>query len=313
VIALYNRQGFTAVSKTDANGESRMVFGNARDILKALSQEEQRLLEVRDASEQADSRNAERLLVFGSVLAAMLLVIASYMATREMKQRRQAELALREITRLQNAIFSSANYAIISVAVDGLVKTFNPAAERMLGYSAAEVVGKATGMLWRDPQEVAAQAEKLSRELGRPIKPDVQALLARASSDKAEEFEVTYIRKDGSCFPVLVSLTTLTDETGAVAGYLGIVADITERKKYELEREKLIAELQGALAEVKTLSGMIPICSWCKSIRSDKGYWQTVEQYVGTHTDATFSHGMCPSCAEKFKADILKTNPAKST
>jgi PAS domain S-box-containing protein len=312
VIDLYNRLGFAGVSKTDVNGESRMVFGNARNILRAFSQEEQRLLNVRDALEQADSHNTERLLIFGSVLAAMLLLLASYMAAHEMKQRRQAELTLREITLLQNAILSSANYAIISVAVDGIVKTFNPAAERMLGYSAAEVVGKATGMLWRDPQEVAMQAEKLTRQLGRPIKPDVQTLLARASSGKAEEFEVTYIRKDGSRFPVFVSLTTLADETGAVTGYLGVVADITERKDHELEREKMIAELQSALAEVKTLSGMIPICGWCKSVRTDKGFWQTVEQYVGTYTDATFSHGICPSCAEKFKDDIYKDNTDES-
>jgi hypothetical protein len=87
--------------------------------------------------------------------------------------------------------------------------------------------------------------------------------------------------------------------------------DITERKQHEAEREKLITELKAALAEVKTLSGMIPICGWCKSVRSDQGYWQSVEQYVRSHTDATFSHGMCPSCTEKFKADILKGNPAK--
>jgi CHASE3 domain sensor protein len=165
VITLYDRQGFAAVSKTDANGESRMIFGNARDIMKAFSQEEQRLLGLRDALEQADSHNAASLLIFGSVLAAVLLVIANYMASRELLQ----------------------------------------------------------------------------------------------------------------------------------------------RQRIEIEREKLIGELQQALAEVKTLSGMIPICGWCKSVRSDKGYWQTVEQYVRSNTDATFSHGMCPSCAEKFQADVLKT------
>jgi PAS domain S-box-containing protein len=312
VIALYNRQGFAAVSKTDANGESRAVFGNARDIVKAFSKEEQRLLDVRDALEQADSDNAARLLIFGSVLAALLLLLASYMAAYEMNRRRRMELKLQEITRLQKAILNSSNYAIISSHVNGIIRTFNPAAERMLGYSAAEVIGKATAMLWRDPQEVAAHAEKLSRQLGRPVKPDIHALLGRVLSDKAEEYEVTYIRKDGSRFPVLISFTTLADETGAVTGYLGVVADITERKKIEAEREKMIAELQTALAEVKTLSGLIPICAWCKNVRNDTGYWSTVEQYVHSHSDATFSHGMCPDCVKKFQADILKGNPAKS-
>ena len=74
----------------------------------------------------------------------------------------------------------------------------------------------------------------------------------------------------------------------------------------EIEREKLIAELQQTLAEVKTLSGLIPICAWCKSVRNDQGYWQTVEQYVHSHSDASFSHSICPSCREKFKDEIAK-------
>jgi CHASE3 domain sensor protein len=171
MITLYNQQGFAAVSKTDANGESRRVFGNARDLLKAFSLEEQRLLDTRDVSEEADARNATRLLVFGSVLAAVLLVFANFLTAREMNRRRRAEK----------------------------------------------------------------------------------------------------------------------------------------------EREKIIGELQAALAEVKTLSGMIPICAWCKNVRNDKGYWSTVEQYVRTHSAATFSHGMCPDCVKKFEADLLKGDLAIST
>ena len=72
------------------------------------------------------------------------------------------------------------------------------------------------------------------------------------------------------------------------------------RVKLESERESLIKELQDALAKIKTLSGLIPICAWCKKIRSDTGYWQTVEQYIGEHSQAEFTHGMCPDCAKKF-------------
>jgi CHASE3 domain sensor protein len=84
--------------------------------------------------------------------------------------------------------------------------------------------------------------------------------------------------------------------------------EMARRRRAEQEQRELIDKLQNALAEVKTLSGLIPICGWCKSVRNDTGYWQTVEQYVRAHTDATFSHGICPNCAEKFKADILKAN-----
>ena len=76
------------------------------------------------------------------------------------------------------------------------------------------------------------------------------------------------------------------------------------RVKLESERESLIKELQDALAKVKTLSGLIPICAWCKKIRSDQGYWQTVEEYIKEHSQAEFTHGMCPDCQEKyFKQD----------
>jgi hypothetical protein len=107
-------------------------------------------------------------------------------------------------------------------------------------------------------------------------------------------------------------VTALSNETGNFTGFLGIFRDISKHKQYEAEREKLIAELQEALTQVKTLSGMIPICGWCKSVRSDKGYWQTVEQYVRSNSDATFSHGICPGCAEKFKDEILKANSTQS-
>jgi len=84
--------------------------------------------------------------------------------------------------------------------------------------------------------------------------------------------------------------------------------EIDRRQKAESKQRDLIGELQKALSEVKTLSGLIPICAWCKSVRNDKGYWSTVEQYVSAHTDADFSHGMCPTCKEKFREEILKAN-----
>ena len=89
-------------------------------------------------------------------------------------------------------------------------------------------------------------------------------------------------------------------------GTQGIARDITQRKRREEEREKLLQELQDALAEVKTLSGLIPICASCKKIRDDKGYWNQLENYISSHSDAQFSHGICPECAEKLYGDFLK-------
>jgi hypothetical protein len=72
----------------------------------------------------------------------------------------------------------------------------------------------------------------------------------------------------------------------------------------EEEREKLIKELQNALTEIKTLSGLLPICSYCKKIRDDKGYWNQIESYIHKHSDTEFSHGICPECAKKYYPDF---------
>lgn len=304
MIRLRENQGVNVLRDTGLQSEARAASIAAVDAVRAISLHEQNLLTARDTNEEVVANKAERLLIAGSAAAGILLVLANLMASRELHERQRIENRLREISALQKAIVASTDYAIIALDPDGVVRTFNPAAERMLGYNAAEVVGKATPMLWRDPAEVEQAAKALSRELGREIKPGVEVLTARSLLNKANDYEVTFVRKDGTRFPVHVSFTTLARESGAVTGFLGVIADITQRKRNEAERERMIVELRAALAEVKTLSGMIPICGWCKSIRSDEGYWQTVEHYVRLHADVTFSHGVCPDCAKKLEAEL---------
>lgn len=93
---------------------------------------------------------------------------------------------------------------------------------------------------------------------------------------------------------------------GRVAGFIGVARDITRRVSLEAEREKLIAEQQDAVANIRTLRGLLPICSGCKKVRDDKGYWQQIEAYVSDHTEAEFSHGLCPDCAVRFYPDHIK-------
>lgn len=95
-------------------------------------------------------------------------------------------------------------------------------------------------------------------------------------------------------------------EDGKIAGIIGVARDVTERKTLENEREKLIVELQDALASIKILRGFIPICAWCKKVRDDKGYWQQVEAYVREHSEAEFSHGICPECFKKVTEEELR-------
>jgi PAS domain-containing protein len=209
---------------------------------------------------------------------------------------------------LQNAILDSADYGIVATNMAGVVQTFNRAAQRLLGYSAEEVIGKETPMLWRDPAEIAQRAEALTKKLGVPVKPTFETVAKKLESEPVDEGEWTFIRKDGSRFPSLLVVTALGKESDEFSGFIGIFRDISERKKHEQEREQMIAQLRGALAEVKTLSGLIPICAWCKNVRSDTGYWQTVEQYVRINSDANFSHGVCPTCAARFKDEIVRAN-----
>jgi hypothetical protein len=95
-------------------------------------------------------------------------------------------------------------------------------------------------------------------------------------------------------------VTTIAGREGGVAGRLVVIRDITARREVELEREHLIGELQKALADIRTLRGLLPICAGCKKIRDDRGYWRGLEQYLSEHAEVQFSHGLCPDCLSKY-------------
>ena len=137
---------------------------------------------------------------------------------------------------LQNAIFNSANFSSIATDAKGVIQIFNVGAERMLGYTAAEVLNKITPADISDPQEVIARAKALSVELGTPITPGFEALVFKASRGIEDIYELTYFRKDGSRFPAVVSVTALRDAQDAIIGYLLIGTDNTARKQVEAER-----------------------------------------------------------------------------
>jgi PAS domain S-box-containing protein len=147
--------------------------------------------------------------------------------------RKQAEQALLKAGALQSAIFNSANFSSIATDAKGVIQIFNVGAERMLGYAAVDVVNKITPADISDPQEVIARAAALSAELATPITPGFEALVFKASRGIEDIYELTYIRKDGSSFPAIVSVTALRDEQGGIIGYLLIGTDNTARKQAE--------------------------------------------------------------------------------
>ncbi|MHB0961322.1 MAG: PAS domain S-box protein [Pirellulaceae bacterium] len=150
--------------------------------------------------------------------------------------RKQAEKALLKAGALQNAIFNSANFSSIATDEKGVIQIFNVGAERMLGYTAIEVVDRITPADISDPQEVIARAKALSAELGTPITPGFEALVFKAARGIEDIYELTYIRKDGSRFPAVVSVTALRDDQSTIIGYLLIGTDNTARKQVEAER-----------------------------------------------------------------------------
>src|SRR3990167_5357704 len=153
-------------------------------------------------------------------------------------ERRRQE-ALLKTGALQKAIFDSANFSSIATDAKGVIQIFNVGAERMLGYAAADVMNKITPAEISDPQEVIARAKALSAELGTPIAPGFEALVFKASRGIEDIYELTYIRKDGSRFPAVVSVTALRDAQNAIIGYLLIGTDNTARKQVEAERQQL--------------------------------------------------------------------------
>ncbi len=153
--------------------------------------------------------------------------------------RKRAEEALLAAGALQTAIFNSANFSSIATDARGVIQIFNVGAERMLGYAAADVLNKITPADISDPQEVIARAKELSLELATPIQPGFDALVFKASRGIEDIYELTYIRKDGTRFPAVVSVTALRDDQGAVIGYLLIGTDNTARKQVEAEQERL--------------------------------------------------------------------------
>lgn len=176
---------------------------------------------------------------------------------------------------------------IITVDNDRRIMEFNKAAEESFGYHRKDVLGKHVSILYAESTEAKSVYETTVNH-----KRNIQEIQNR--------------RKNGEIFPCLLASSILFDSQGESIGLMGISRDITDVKRAEEERERLIVSLREALKNVKTLKGLIPICAGCKKIRSDEGFWQQVEGYIEDHSDAEFSHGMCPDCLKKTYPELYK-------
>ncbi len=204
----------------DEQGQLVKWFGTGTDIDDQQRAEDALALSRNELETRVKERTAE-------------LITLNLGLQEQIAERRRAEQALSDVSTLMRTILDSANYTIISTDVDGTIRTFNKAAERMLGYSAEEMIGHHSPAIIHDPLEIIERARTLSAELGTTIEPGFEVFVAKARAGVPDENEWSYIRKDGSRFPVRLSVTALHDDDGCVTGFVGISNDITERRRHE--------------------------------------------------------------------------------
>ncbi|MBN1662522.1 MAG: PAS domain S-box protein [Deltaproteobacteria bacterium] len=178
---------------------------------------------------------------------------------------------------------------LIITELNGIIRFANPSFHKMFGYSVDDIIGKNAAELFS-----TREVRKFS---------DVIALID-ISKDETEEFIVE--SSDGRSLIVEVAASNVFSSSGVLVGRMASFVDISKRKEIEADREKLIKKLQDALDKIKVLRGIIPICASCKKIRDDKGYWNQIERYIKEHSDADFSHSICPDCAKKLYPDFYK-------
>jgi PAS domain S-box-containing protein len=207
--------------------------------------------------------------------------------------RHQSEQRVKKAERLLAATLRSIGDAVIATDATGKVTFMNPMAEALTGFDATDSVERdlASVFLTFDP------------DTRRPIESPVVAALRSGDTIKLERDKVL-IALGGVHRPIDDSCAPIRDERGHIVGGILVFRDVSERKRQAEEREKLISDLQAALANVKTLSGLLPICAWCKKVRDDQGYWEIVESYISRYSETRFSHSICPGCLQKQKVSL---------
>jgi PAS domain S-box-containing protein len=185
---------------------------------------------------------------------------------------------------LEERFFDLSIDLLCQLGFDGYFKRLNPAWERTLGWNMFELTSRPfIEFVHPDDRERTLAQNREVRDGGRAL-----------------EFENRYRCKDGTYR--WLRWNAAPDATWSVI--YSVARDVTAQKEAEEERERLVRELQAALAEVRTLQAILPLCSYCRKVRDDEDYWQTVESYVSKHTDTKFSHGICPECYEKVMAEM---------
>ncbi len=240
----------------------------------------------------------------------MMLINASLMSEAKARgivivgiditERKKIEEALQKGEEKYRELVENANSIILRSDTQGRITFFNEFAQKFFGYTEEEITGK------KLLETIVPKTETTGRDL-QQMRKDLMR-----NPEKFKNNENENIRRNGERVWISWTNKAILDQHGNVTGILSVGNDITERKQAEEEKKMLIQELQQtleelqeALAKVKTLSGLLPICASCKKIRDDSGYWKQIEAYIKEHSDATFTHGLCPECVKKLYPGLV--------
>jgi len=227
--------------------------------------------------------------LLNAVFYIALCLMFSWFAHRMRRSLRREQEARAAVGQLA-AIIESSEDAIVGNTLDGRIVSWNTGARNLYGYAEVEAIGQPIDLLL--PRGGGEDFRELLQRVGR--------------GECISHFETVRCRKSGALVEVSLCLSPVRNARGEIIGASTIARDISDWKRAQRERENLVAELQSALAEVKTLSGLLPICSHCKKVRDDKGYWNQIEHYVREHSNASFTHGICPDCVADLYPDLKK-------
>jgi len=254
----------------DGSGNIVGAIESVRDIT-ALKQAQKAL---QAANEELELRVGERTVE---------LVQANKALQKEIFERERTEAVLKESEEKYNQFFKTSRDCVFITSKNGKIVDINDAAVELLGYSSREEL-----LQMKIPFVYANEEER------------VKHIKVASECGYTKEYPLDLRRKDGSIRHVLITAVSRCDADGKTIGFQGTIRDVTERRRIEEERERLILKLQDAIFQVKALSGLLPICASCKKIRDDKGYWNQIEAYIKDHSEAEFSHSICPDCAKKL-------------
>jgi len=237
-------------------------------------------------------------LIQGGLFGVLVLVSLFGLYFYQRRQQKYDRLAARYMTELQKSeenyrsLFQNASIGIFHSLPEGKFLRVNSALAKMLGYGS--------------PEEMISAITNISTQIYVDSKKHSNLLAATSEQTGWIYAENRYRRKDGTILTANLAVREVLNPDNTVAYLEGFVEDITDRRLAEEALEEERKRLQQALDEVKTLRGIFPICANCKKIRDDKGYWNQVEMYVSDHTEAKFSHGICPDCAKKLYPELYE-------